>query len=59
MTTVPADWVGFAEMIGGASGALTGLLFVSVSLNATRIAGHPGLNAWHFLLPPPDAVPKP
>ena len=22
--TVPADWQGFAEMIGGASGALTG-----------------------------------
>ena len=43
--TVPADWQGFAEVIGGASGALTGLLFVSVSLNATRIAGHKGLRA--------------
>ena len=43
--TVPADWQGFAEMIGGASGALTGLLFVAVSLNASRIAGHPGLRA--------------
>jgi hypothetical protein len=43
--TDPADWVGFAEMIGGASGALTGLLFVSVSLNANRIAGHQGLRA--------------
>ena len=32
-------------MIGGASGALTGLLFVSVSLNAKRIAGHTGLRA--------------
>jgi len=27
-------------MTGGASGALTGLLFVAVSLNASRIAGH-------------------
>ena len=43
--TVPADWQGFAEMIGGASGALTGLLFVAVSLNASRIAGHQGLRA--------------
>jgi modulator of FtsH protease len=32
-------------MIGGASGALTGLLFVSVSLNASRIAAHAGLRA--------------
>jgi hypothetical protein len=43
--TVPGDWQGFAEMTGGASGALTGLLFVSVSLNASRIAGHKGLRA--------------
>jgi len=43
--TVPADWQGFAEMTGGASGALTGLLFVAVSLNASRIAGHQGLRA--------------
>jgi modulator of FtsH protease len=41
----PADWEGFAEMTGGASGALTGLLFVAVSLNASRIAGHQGLRA--------------
>ena len=41
----PADWQGFAEMTGAASGALTGLLFVAVSLNATRIAGHRGLRA--------------
>jgi hypothetical protein len=40
-----ADWTGFAEMTGGASGALTGLLFVAVSLNATRIAQHHGLRA--------------
>jgi hypothetical protein len=43
--TPPADWQDFAEMIGAASGALTGLLFVAVSLNASRIAGHQGLRA--------------
>jgi modulator of FtsH protease len=43
--TAPGDWHDFAEMIGGASGALTGLLFVAVSLNASRIAGHQGLRA--------------
>lgn len=43
--TVSADWHDFATMIGGASGALTGLLFVSVSLNANRIAQHTGLRA--------------
>ena len=43
--TTPADWTGFAEMTGGASGALTGLLFVAVSLNAAKIAGHRGLRA--------------
>jgi hypothetical protein len=43
--TIPADWQGFAEMTGGASAALTGLLFVAVSLNASRIAGHQGLRA--------------
>jgi len=41
----PADWQGFAEVVGAASGALTGLLFVAVSLNANRIAGHQGLRA--------------
>jgi modulator of FtsH protease len=40
---VNGDWQGFAEVAGSASGALTGLLFVSVSLNASRIAGHQGL----------------
>jgi hypothetical protein len=41
--TSPADWQAFAEMTGGASAALIGLLFVAVSLNASRIAGHQGL----------------
>jgi hypothetical protein len=41
--TSSADWHDFATMIGGASGALTGLLFVAVSLNANRIASHAGL----------------
>jgi hypothetical protein len=40
-----SQWQDFAELTGGASGALTGLLFVSVSLNANRIAGHKGLRA--------------
>ncbi|HEY3880250.1 MAG TPA: hypothetical protein VGM12_16775 [Trebonia sp.] len=41
----PAGWQDFAEMTGGASGALIGLLFVAVSLNASKIAGHHGLRA--------------
>ena len=40
-----ADWQGFAEMTGGVSGALTGLLFVAVSINTDRIGGHNGLRA--------------
>lgn len=43
--TTPGDWADFAEMIGAASAALTGLLFVAVSLNAGRIAQHRGLRA--------------
>jgi hypothetical protein len=43
--TIPPGWQDFGAMIGGASGALTGLLFVAVSLNANRIAGHAGLRA--------------
>jgi modulator of FtsH protease len=43
--TVPADWQDFGEVIGSASGALTGLLFVAVSINASRIEGHRGLRA--------------
>ncbi len=41
----PADWHDFAVTTGGASGALTGLLFVALSLNAGRIAGRHGLRA--------------
>jgi hypothetical protein len=41
--THPSQWQGFAEMVGSASGALTGLLFVAISLNASRISGHQGL----------------
>jgi hypothetical protein len=43
--TSPADWQEFAGMTGAASAALTGLLFVAVSLNANRIAKHQGLRA--------------
>jgi hypothetical protein len=43
--TVTGDWQGFAETTGSASAALTGLLFVAVSLNASRIGGHMGLRA--------------
>jgi hypothetical protein len=39
------EWDNFAVITGSAAGALTGLLFVAVSLNRDRIAGHPGLRA--------------
>jgi hypothetical protein len=42
---IASSWQDFGEMTGGASAALTGLLFVSVSLNASRIGGHAGLRA--------------
>lgn len=37
------DWGNFAVITGSAASALTGLLFVAVSLNRERIAAHPGL----------------
>jgi modulator of FtsH protease len=39
------DWSNFAVITGSAAGALTGLLFVAVSLNRERIAGHPALRS--------------
>jgi hypothetical protein len=36
---VAQDWSNFAVITGSAAGALTGLLFVAVSLNRERIAG--------------------
>ena len=39
------EWENFAVITGSAAGALTGLLFVAVSLNRDRIVGHPGLRA--------------
>jgi modulator of FtsH protease len=37
---VAPAWTNFAIITGSAAGALTGLLFVAVSLNRERIAGH-------------------
>jgi hypothetical protein len=39
------EWENFAVITGSAAGALTGLLFVAVSLNRDRIVGHAGLRA--------------
>jgi len=38
-------WDNFATVTGSAAGALTGLLFVAVSLNRDRIVGHAGLRS--------------
>jgi hypothetical protein len=38
-----SDWTNFGVVVGGASAALTGLLFVAVSLNVARIVRHPAL----------------
>ena len=38
-------WANFAVLVGGASAALTGLLFVAVSLNLDRILGSAPLRA--------------
>jgi hypothetical protein len=42
------DWSTFALVVGGASGALTGLIFVAASLNRDRIVGNPMLSAGAF-----------
>jgi hypothetical protein len=42
---VAVVWSDFAETAGSASGALTGLLFVAVSLNRGRIDEHPALRS--------------
>jgi hypothetical protein len=39
------EWDNFAVITGSAAGALTGLLFVAVSLSRERIVRHPGLRA--------------
>jgi UDP-N-acetylmuramyl pentapeptide phosphotransferase/UDP-N-acetylglucosamine-1-phosphate transferase len=38
-------WSNFAVIAGSASGALTGLLFVAVSINRDRLANHPVLRS--------------
>ena len=45
VTTDVSDWSSFAVTVGTASGALTGLLFVAVSVNAERISRRPALRA--------------
>ena len=45
MDLAVGSWANFAVVVGGASAALTGLLFVAVSLNAQRISAHLGLRA--------------
>jgi hypothetical protein len=42
---VAVVWSDFATIAGSASGALTGLLFVAVSLNRERIADNPALRS--------------
>jgi hypothetical protein len=39
------EWQNFAVISGSAAGALTGLLFVAVSLNRDRIVGHAALRS--------------
>jgi hypothetical protein len=41
---VVETWDSFGVVIGAASGALIGLLFVAISVNTSRIAKHPGLH---------------
>jgi hypothetical protein len=48
--TAPADWQGFAEMTGGASGAAAGLYLLLPASLVAQVSGV--LNAWYLLLPP-------
>ena len=41
----PRGWINFAIVVGGASGALTGLLFVAVSLSIQKLVERPTLRA--------------
>ena len=41
----PQSWQGFYVMVGGAAAALTGLLFVAMSLHAKTITQHPFFGA--------------
>ena len=45
MDVIYQNWGTFGQVVGGASGALVGLLFVAVSLNRTRIVKHVVLRA--------------
>ncbi len=40
----PVPWRDFFVMLGGASAALAGLVFVGLSIHASKIAGHPYLS---------------
>jgi hypothetical protein len=40
---VVESWDSFGVVVGAASGALIGLLFVAISVNASRMAKHPAL----------------
>jgi len=42
---VAVVWSHFATIAGSASGALTGLLFVAVSINRDRVTAHPALRS--------------
>lgn len=42
-TTIATEWGGFLTAAAGATGALAGLVFVSLSINLTRILAGPGL----------------
>ena len=42
---VAGVWSDFATIAGSASGALTGLLFVAVSINRDRVTAHPALRS--------------